>query len=206
MSFKHLLKKVRQSVGFTMIELLIVIAILGILAVAVLSAINPIEQINRGRDTGTRSDAEQLLGALDRFNAFKGHFAWQLAETPPGGLDWTLVSKLTFLQTEEGATCPVLYRLSNNPGGLCDVGTDEVKGSFIDRIDLMGENKGLYIYKNGGTSASSTYVCFLPQSDAFKSEAQTRCGAAGAGLPTDLSDQVAVICNDGADEYYICLP
>ena len=31
--------------GFTLIELLIVISILGILAVAVLSAINPVEQL-----------------------------------------------------------------------------------------------------------------------------------------------------------------
>ena len=53
-----------------MIELLIVIAILGILAVAVLAAINPIDRLT-GRDTGTRSDAEQLLGAIDRFNAFQ---------------------------------------------------------------------------------------------------------------------------------------
>ena len=64
--------KVKSQMAFTMIELLIVIAILGILAVAVLAAINPIEQINRGRDTGSRSDAEQLLSAIDRFYAYKG--------------------------------------------------------------------------------------------------------------------------------------
>ena len=44
-----------------MIELLVVISILGILAVIVLAAINPLEQINRGRDTASRSDAEQLF-------------------------------------------------------------------------------------------------------------------------------------------------
>jgi prepilin-type N-terminal cleavage/methylation domain-containing protein len=63
--------------GFTMIELLIVITILGILATAVLSAINPIEQINRGRDTGSQSDAEQLLSGIDRYNAFQGYYPWQ---------------------------------------------------------------------------------------------------------------------------------
>ncbi|MCL4353164.1 type II secretion system GspH family protein [Patescibacteria group bacterium] len=65
------------SKGFTLIELLIVIAILGILATAVLSAINPVEQINRGRDTGTQSDAEQLLNAIQRFDASKGYLPWQ---------------------------------------------------------------------------------------------------------------------------------
>lgn len=65
-----------RRLGFTMIELLIVIAVLGILAVAVLAANNPIEQINRGRDTGSRSDAEQLLSAIDRYYAGKGYYPW----------------------------------------------------------------------------------------------------------------------------------
>jgi prepilin-type N-terminal cleavage/methylation domain-containing protein len=51
-----------KRLGFTMIELLIVIAVLGILAVAVLAQLTS-EQINRGRDTGSRSDAEQLISA-----------------------------------------------------------------------------------------------------------------------------------------------
>lgn len=71
------MRKLHSQLGFTMIELLIVITILGILAVAVLSAINPIEQINRGRDTGSQSDAEQLLSAIDRYNAFQGYYPWQ---------------------------------------------------------------------------------------------------------------------------------
>ena len=68
------MKKLTTQLGFTMIELLIVITILGILAVAVLSAINPIEQIRRARDTSSQSDAEQLLSAIDRYNAFQGVF------------------------------------------------------------------------------------------------------------------------------------
>ena len=62
--------------GFTLIELLIVITLLGILAVAVLSAINPIEQINRSRDTSSKSDAEQLINAIDRYYASKGYYPW----------------------------------------------------------------------------------------------------------------------------------
>ena len=50
------------------------------MAVAVLSAINPVEQINRGHDTSSRSDAEQLISAVDRFNANKGYFPWQSSE------------------------------------------------------------------------------------------------------------------------------
>ena len=46
--------KARLQRGFTMIELLVVIAIIGVLAAAVLAAINPVEQISKGRDAARR--------------------------------------------------------------------------------------------------------------------------------------------------------
>ncbi|MBU1085313.1 type II secretion system GspH family protein, partial [Patescibacteria group bacterium] len=55
--------------GFTLIELLVVISLIGVLAVAVLSAINPIEQLNKGRDAGRRADAAQIIKAIDRYYA-----------------------------------------------------------------------------------------------------------------------------------------
>ena len=59
-AFKHLK-------GFTLIELLIVIAILGVLASAVLIAINPLEQLARGRDAGRKSSVRQLGGAVQSY-------------------------------------------------------------------------------------------------------------------------------------------
>ncbi len=50
--------------GFTLIELLIVIAILGVLAAVVLVAINPIEQLKRGRDASRISGVSQLGDAM----------------------------------------------------------------------------------------------------------------------------------------------
>jgi len=81
--FKFKISNFKLRTGFTMIELLIVIAVLGVLAVAVLSAINPIEQINRGRDTGSRSDAEQLLSAFDRFYTSQQIYPWQRPAASP---------------------------------------------------------------------------------------------------------------------------
>jgi prepilin-type N-terminal cleavage/methylation domain-containing protein len=177
--------------GFTLIELLIVIAVLGILAVAVLAAINPIEQINRSRDTGSRSDAEQLIGAIDRFYASKGYYPWQLGATDAEVLpqSWTAIDS----GWDDGAT-PVLLNLSQ-------AGTQEVKKSFTDRITTAGYNT-LYVYMNGA-QGDSYYICFKPLSGSFNDDAMKRCSTV-AGL-TDFPDEA---CQGSAVPplYYSCLP
>lgn len=202
------LKQLKAQQGFTMIELLIVIAILGILAIAVLSAINPIEQINRGRDTSSRSDAEQMLNAIDRYNAFQGYNPWvinptadfDIGENSEGGLrpintGWVV----TGLVPE----CQVLERLSTSSGGdpSC-VGADELKASYVSRVTETDYNT-LYIY-NGGEPGFSTYVCFEPVSGAFTTEARDRCNDASA-IPADFPE-AAVCPTDSNNIPYICIP
>jgi len=51
--------------GFTLVELLIVIAILGTLAVVVLIALNPVQQLARTRDSGRKSTVAQLGHAIE---------------------------------------------------------------------------------------------------------------------------------------------
>lgn len=198
------MKKILREagVGFTMIELLIVIAVLGILAVAVLSAINPLEQINRGRDTGGRSDSEQLLGAIDRYYTQKGRYPWQAtAEDLTDAKAWIKVS----LAGIEGDIAPFILTT------LSEAGTEEIKSSFVNRLNNPNyQPNPLYIYKKEG-AANSTYVCYKPKSASFNTEAVERCGVAGAGLPTDLQDISGTICG-GADcggvagKACICLP
>lgn len=176
-----------RRLGFTMIELLIVIAVLGILAVAVLAAINPIEQINRGRDTGSRSDAEQLLSAIDRYYAGKGYYPWAdgasslNTSTFGSGADALLPLNDAAITIGDDAL-PILSNVSSG-------GSAEVKESFITRITDPGYNF-LGIYNNGVTS-SSTYVCFLPKSASFREEAWNRCSnddhtGIDASIPSDF--------------------
>lgn len=199
----------KRIAGFTMIELLIVITILGILSVAVLSAINPIEQINRGRDTGSKSDAEQLLGAIDRYNAFNGYYPWQTNPSNSRALAWTLFDQPSAILDVDGV-CPISDKLSAGSTGC--LGSDELKVTFFNRIFGSGYNH-LYIYNNG-SQGDSTYVCFKPQSRIFKTEAVTRCGnVSGDGLPEDIVGAArTAICEDADDpnaadaNIYICLP
>lgn len=189
--------------GFTMIELLIVIAVLGVLATAVLSAINPIEQVNRGRDTGSRSDAEQLLSAVDRYYAAQGYYPWQTGEADVAHLATAWAAANIAWADTAAVPVPVLTKLSSG-------GTAELKTSFITRITGTTYNP-LYKYNHGGVG-EATYVCFAAKSGSFKTEANKRCSAtgletgdpAGGGLPTDLVPIAANICVVAAP--YVCLP
>lgn len=200
-----------KKLGFTMIELLIVIAVLGILAVAVLSAINPIELMNRGRDTGSKSDVEQVASAVDRHYTARGYFPWMsnAASTNVSTATVAIPSgfvPLTTVNTQVGGDAvAVLTQLST--GGLA-----ELKASFISRITATGY-RTLNIY-NDGAAGSSTYVCFIPQSIATREEAWNRCGQTNGTLPgdfpadacpNDATCQTAATA-DAAVGCYICLP
>ncbi len=192
-------RKSKINQGFTLIELLIVITLLGILAVAVLSAINPIEQINRSRDTSSRSDAEQLINAIDRYYATAGFYPWRTSATDEGaggsvGVDWTAANESW---TDTSTESVVLDKLSS--GGYA-----ELKESFINRISGSTYNT-LYVY-NRGQQGDSTYVCFDPASAAFLEEAETRCNinveeAEQEPLPDDFPSDEAC-----GETVYSCLP
>ena len=61
------LRKIQK--GFTLIELLVVIAVIGVLAGAIIVAINPTEQLARGRDTGKKSTTQQIANAVNAYYA-----------------------------------------------------------------------------------------------------------------------------------------
>ena len=73
----------KKAPGFTLIELLVVIALIGILAVAVLSALNPTEQVNKAKDAKMSADASQLLSAIDRYYAANFQFPWTMYRGAP---------------------------------------------------------------------------------------------------------------------------
>ena len=57
--------------GFTLVELIIVIAVIGVLAVVLMMAINPIEQINKAKDTTKKQLLFMFL--TDIFPTMKSH-------------------------------------------------------------------------------------------------------------------------------------
>jgi len=195
-------KKLKNNKGFKLIELLIVITLLGILAVAVLSAINPIEQINRSKDTASQGDCEQLINATDRYYATKGYYPWMGDGEDDLDQAWLEVDA-SWVDDDDAEVLE--EKLSSG-------GAAEIKSSFVSRISALTPLLRVY---NNGTQGDSTYVCFNPKSADFREKAWNRCLEQG-GFGALPSDYPADACPDtectgagvaeDATACYSCLP
>ncbi len=168
-----LLTKRSFAKGFTLVELLIVIALLGAIATIVIAAINPIEQANKARDAKYTADASQMISAIERYFASNSQFPWQV------------VDSVTYSSTDKEFP---LVNASDPNVGLCGsncasgtqgplVTSDELKNEFLSR-DFITQRasadvtKKLWIGKGPGSS-SSVYACFVPLAKATRDTAQT---------------------------------
>ncbi|MDB5187116.1 MAG: hypothetical protein JWM07_588 [Candidatus Saccharibacteria bacterium] len=75
--------KQKQQTGFTIVELLIVIVVIGILAAITIVAFNGVQQ--RARDTQRKSDLTQIAKSLHLYNADNGTFAGSGSGCGSGG-------------------------------------------------------------------------------------------------------------------------
>lgn len=201
------LSQIRNNVkGFTLIELLVVIAIIGILAVAVLSAINPIEQINKGRDTQSNSDASQLLGAVERYYTNNQLYPWNVAITgtfnpAAPGTGWTGAPTVDPIGADvnfDGRTA------SANWGWMTTLrNVQEVKDNFATRLSTT---RTLRVYKAAGAN-NSTYVCYYPSSNSQKAIADKYCTDNRANLPATVQGWFTANCiSTTANPNPICIP
>lgn len=149
--------KVIKKSGFTLIELLIVIAILGILALGLIAAIDPFEQLKKGRDTGLKNTTSEFYNANLRYNANKGQFPWHTVEDD------------VEFELPEGST---LADLETYVTELQDAG--ELKANFLD---LLGTNASKVLVRSAGVTDIA--VCFMPESKSEQKNENTRYDETG---------------------------
>jgi prepilin-type N-terminal cleavage/methylation domain-containing protein len=152
--------------GFTLVELLIVIALIAILSVAVLATINPIEQTNKARDAKFKNDSAEVLSSYERYYASQNAYPWNTDNDASGIINGDEVplgtNGIAFLSTD--------WRFGVKEGTL-DTGplisTSELKSAFGEKEPfastiVAGSEDAMYVFH----SNDSNYVCFCPKANA----------------------------------------
>lgn len=130
--------------GFTLVEILIVIALLGALIIGLLAALDPLEQIRRGQDVSLRNTASEFFNAVNRYYAAKGQFPWA-----------DLIISERKLSESESYIAELV-----NVGEL-KTNFSQRAGSHLDKI---------YLNSSGPTEFS---VCFMPVSKSMQEDSTT---------------------------------
>ena len=204
------MKKFKSAIkGFTLVELLIVIGLLGAIALIVISAINPIEQANRARDTRYKADGGQLISAIDRYFVGASAYPWMNIGTP---ITTTVDASFGF-RTASGEEIGICGADCTTDGLLTN--TNELKTEFRNRdfISSTEATEQLMIGKGTGSS-ESVYACFVPLSKSVREKACTAgkvyeiaTDETGARTPVaDPADCAADATGWADTPLYICIP
>lgn len=149
--------------GFTLIELLIVITIIGILAVAIIAAVNPVEQIRRAQDQRRVTDGAELLNAFERY--YTGLFVYPWDTLGEGAPSQTLVrtSWLNELVAKDEVKSQFTSRSSwaqtyvTQAGQLVNVCSDPQSKTFQTQADAAGR------YRDGTPGCTTNCYDCLPK-------------------------------------------
>ncbi|MEK7559174.1 MAG: type II secretion system protein [Patescibacteria group bacterium] len=79
----------KSSKGFTLVELILVIAVLSIMAVVLINLTNPVEQIRKANDARRKSDLAQIQKTLEAYLNDNGRYPGSSADykISPAGTD-----------------------------------------------------------------------------------------------------------------------
>ena len=184
--------------GFTLVELLIVIALIAILSVAVLATINPIEQTNKARDSRVQNDAAEVLNAYERYYASKQAYPWEeftgtgkfasgaAAVLRSDTYGFGICSDQNSYETLIGQS-PIAKTV-----GSCSSGTytnaliqsSELKNSFIGKDEFEPVRAAVSgtaplsqaMWMVRAASSDSLYLCYVPKANANRTDTtKMRC-------------------------------
>ena len=167
--------------GFTLVELLVVIGVLGIIAAGLLATIDPLEQFRKGSDSNRKTATIELHNALTRYYA--GHSVYPWATVANGGAACNAASVPSGTQVSSTGFVSCLTALQND---------GELKPSFSTQTQII---QALYATNDtAATSNNSVAVCFDPESKAESRSQQTEYSQIGAAVTTCESDGGTTVC------------
>ncbi len=163
------MKKIKR--GFTLIELLIVIALLGALAVALLAALDPLEQIKKGTDTGIRNTVGEIQSSMVRYTALQG-----------GQLPFT--GTVSFEAIGTAGTTPAYSALQTV------ISAGELKSDFLQLSG--GQLANVFVTGVNDAGNQIVNVCYQPSAKSFRTDVNTKFilgtgGAAGGSVIEDTT-------------------
>jgi Tfp pilus assembly protein PilE len=135
--------------GFTLVELLIIIGILGILVIALVLIVDPFEQVKRSQDAIVKNAAVEITSANIRYYTTHGRMPWIASAT--------CLNEIGQVNT-----------LNNTPTCVNELINDgELKAGFLNAEGVLNK---IYI----STCGSTPIVCFNPLSTAQNHDSNTK--------------------------------
>jgi len=203
-------KYMKRLGGFTLVELLIVIALLGVIAMIVIAAINPIEQTNRAKDTGQKADASQFLSAVERYFASREEFPWV---TSGAVADNDAAFGFVSATSADVGICSAAGCGVGDADGIL-ITTEELKPEFKNRTFIQKDTPSKQLVVGKADQSQSVYVCYIPSSKSNRAKAcadgivYTLSDTSGSRVSYDCSaaEPASWVGTGITDSYYICVP
>lgn len=193
--------------GFTLVELLVVIVLIGVLAAVLVGAINPGELTAKGRDTERLTTSKQVMDAINRYYDANNCYPWEgvsgsctNTNTPgsPGSATNPVPINRTSFTSSPTSGVAVLNNL---------VVQNEIKSTFASgRRSIRGDYsesalRELWLYE---ISPGNVSVCFEMESSQMRKDNRDTARARTADYSDTSAANIATECyNTSASPNYV---